>query len=86
MGSFAANGYGLNDMAGNVPEWWWDWYGTPYAGGTDPKGAATGSFRVKRGGGWDNGANSSRCSHRSFFSAGNAFGDIGFRAVLLPGK
>ena len=28
VGSFAANGYGLVDMMGNVEEWIWDRYGT----------------------------------------------------------
>lgn len=80
-GSFALNGYGLNDMAGNVYEWCWDRYGTPYVGGTDPHGAATGSFRVLRGGNWNNNASVVRCAYRSYFGPSVAFNGVGFRAV-----
>ena len=86
VGSFAANGFGLNDMAGNVWEWCWDRYGTPYAGGTDPHGAATGGNRVLRGGSWNSRANYARCAYRGNRGPDFAYNDFGFRAVLPPGQ
>lgn len=86
VGSFPANGYGLYDMAGNVWEWCWDRYGTPNAGGIDPRGPAAGSLRVVRGGGWDSFAQGCRSAQRCKTCPGFAFGALGFRAVLAAGQ
>jgi len=78
-GAYAANGYGLYDMAGNVFQWCWDWYGTPYVAESDPRGAASGTSRVLRGGSWHSNADFARCARRYFSTPGITFSFIGFR-------
>jgi formylglycine-generating enzyme required for sulfatase activity len=86
VGYFAPNGYGLYDMAGNLWQWCWDWYGSyGSASQTDPRGAASGSYRVVRGGGYYDDAIDCRTAVRNGGPADYNTG-IGFRSVLPPGQ
>ncbi len=57
VGSFAPNGYGLFDMAGNLKEWSWDWFegNTITLGAVDPRGPASGTKRILHDFAWFHG-------------------------------
>ena len=83
VGFFAPNGYGLCDMAGDVFEMCWDWYGTPYGqpAPLNPTGPASGSNRVQRGGFATYFAYELRCADRNSETPTGAGVFIGFRCA-----
>jgi formylglycine-generating enzyme len=81
--TFAANGYGLYDMAGNEFEWCWDQYGSYSSGSqTDSRGPSSGSIRVCRGGFCGGPADFCRVARRNGYDTTGA--GAGFRCVLPP--
>jgi formylglycine-generating enzyme required for sulfatase activity len=69
IGRKAPNAFGLHDMLGNAGEWCEDWYdpleyGRRDRDAKDPRGPATGSGRVVRGGAWFMPPSSCRASAR----------------------
>ena len=78
------NAWGLYDMHGNLFEWVNDWYSSSYYASSpylNPPGPSSGSNRVIRGGGWDDGAQLSRSADRYSNAPTFTYYDVGFRVV-----
>lgn len=89
VGSLGANSsqFGVLDLAGNVAEWVFDWYGTTWyqtqaqTGALNPSGPTAGSDRVVRGGSWDALPFFARSVHRQHFRPDEAYLWLGFRCA-----
>lgn len=83
VGSFAPNPNGLYDIYGNVGEWCFDYYadyGT--AAQTNPTGAASGTRRVYRGGGWNDFGKNLRSAYRAAMPQANSSHSVGIRLAV----
>lgn len=82
--TYAPNGYGLYDMAGNVWEWVNDRYWGYYyyiSPENNPPGPAIGLSRVLRGGGWFTDAYHARVSYRNYDRPSYSYNVVGFRCA-----
>jgi formylglycine-generating enzyme required for sulfatase activity len=81
-GSTPANALGLHDLSGVCHEWCADWYADGYyavSPARDPRGPATGTRRVSRGGAWRHADPWSAVAHRSSLPPHLRYADYGLR-------
>jgi serine/threonine-protein kinase len=86
VGSYPAGASpdGALDMAGNVWEWLADWYDSGYYAASpenNPKGPASGDYRVIRGGSWFNNEADVRAALRNWRPPDDSFNYVGFRCA-----
>ena len=89
------NPLGLYDLSGVCHEWCADWYDDGYyarSPAASPRGPATGTRRVSRGGAWRHADPWSSVAHRSSLPPALRYSDYGFRlartegATMTPGR
>ena len=73
------NACGLYDITGNVYEWSNDLHAAYGGTATDPTGAASGAFRVLRGGCWYDGPRDARVTGRDLYDPARRYDFLGFR-------
>jgi formylglycine-generating enzyme required for sulfatase activity len=84
VGATPANPLGLTDLSGVCHEWCADWFDErAYARGParNPRGPATGTRRVSRGGAWRHADPWSPVAHRSSLPPERRYSDYGVRVV-----
>lgn len=86
VGTKSPNELGIHDMSGNVHEWCSDWY---YSYESDSlcerlEHFSGSTWRVYRGGSWNNYAGHCRVSFRSNITPGNRSSILGLRLCLSP--
>jgi formylglycine-generating enzyme required for sulfatase activity len=80
VGTKVGNELGIHDLSGNVWEWCWDWSGSYSSGSvTDPRGPASGGYRVVRGGSWLRDARYCRVAYRYSYIPDSGDNALGFR-------
>ncbi len=87
VGQHPPNALGLFDMHGNALEWCWDGFEANYyknSPGADPTGPPVSTWRICRGGRYNDPAITARSGHRSWEEPGALRNFFGFRVARNP--